>query len=458
MRTHSRARRLALTALCAGTSIGAAGLATMPGQALAAKTSCSNLWGSGSTLQTALQQNTFAAKAANGGAFKNCGTNVPSVFYNLKSDGVTTFGTGSGAGLTEFALQGSPAAITPSKSSNGSWLDGFIGTDDPPSASAMSNAAGIADSHPEVVPVFSAPVAIIVNLPAGCTTKTQPKVTNNDLSAVFDGNLSWNALLTDAGASPSKGCKTAGNPTIDVRYDGSGTSYATKQYFSQIDPNTWTSQYVTDGTTGSTASTWPAPVATTYVDQNGVTQNNQGSPGEANAVLNTDGSIGYVNTADAVNAGFGNWKSGADTFWVEVQNNGTSTSGKVTAAQPITSKNKGACPTNYVGEVPSGDEPDWTGVHDANPSQPSASNYPLCTFTYDVAWQTYVNSSVLAPDYTGQYSGETPAGVETTVKDYLGWVVNSTKGQALTPNYYSPLPTNVASAAVSIVKNEVGIN
>jgi hypothetical protein len=453
MRNHSRARRFALTALCAGGTIGAAGLAAAPSQALAA--TCSNVYGSGSTLQTLIQQSALTP----GFTDPNCSPS-PSVYYNTNAAGMDEGGSGSGAGLTEFALQpavvGGSVAITPSKSENGSFLDGFIGTDDPPNASALSGAAAAADSDPETVPVFQAPIAIIVHLPAGCTIKASPVFTNVTLSAAFANtstdNISWTKLLGQAKAEPS-GCPTT-SPTVQVRYDGSGTTYATKQYFDQIDPTTWNG-FVSDGTTGDTQASWPGTVQTTYSGGN-----DQGSSGEAAAVAATKGSVGYVNTQDASKAGFKAWAAGTSKFWVKIQNNGTSTSGSITGADPVSSSNVSKCTTSFSGTIPHGNEPDWSTVHVARPKQPLSSDYPLCTLTYNVAWQTYINSSVLAPDYTSEYSGETPAGVEQTTRDYLAYELGtgSGQGQTLIPDFYSPLPSQIDTDAASIVSADVGTN
>jgi ABC-type phosphate transport system substrate-binding protein len=461
MRTTLRMRQLALTALCAGGTIGAASLIEMPAAASAATTTynCVNLYGSGSTLQTKIQQQVYTADAGADGAFTvplDC-TSTPSVFYNTDSAGDAQGGSGSAAGLTEFALQapagGGAAAITPTSSNNGSFLDGFIGTDDPPSATAMSTAASAADSDPEPVTVVDAPIAIVVNLPAGCTVKASPLITNTDLAEAFandssDGDtINWTTLLKDAGAGPS-GCGTT-SPIVQVRSDGSGTSFATKQYLSQIQPSEFGS-FVDDGTD------WPGTVQTTY---DGGTADH-GSGGEAAAVVNTVGSIGYVNTADAAAAGFNHWTAGSSTFWVRLQNNGTSNSGTLTGTNPVNATTSAAqCSAVYTGAVPSTttDEPDWTGVHVANPRQSASTSYPLCTLTYDVAWSAYKASTVLAPDYTAKYAGETAGGVGHTVRDYLQWVVGSAsgKGQTVIPEYYNALPTKIDSVAKIIVSDYV---
>lgn len=467
MRTHSRVRRLALTALCAGGTIGAAGLAVVPGQALAATTACSNVYGSGSTLQTPVQEfpvagsgpgaKTFTQLAGPDGAFKNC-SKAPAVGYNtttsLTTEDLPSTGTGSGTGEKEFALDSTAGSVTPADSSNGSWLDGFIGTDAPPSSAQLTNAQNSAGSDPETVPVIQAPVAVVVNLPSGCTVAKSPILTNVDLSKAFDDNISWTTLLTDAGAKPSD-CGTA-DPTVEVRYDSSGTSFAFKQYLSQIDSSLWSPWVETQGQ--GTANSWPAAVSDTYVS-GGQTLDNSGSGGEANAVYDTPGSIGYVNTADAAAVGFGQYAAGATQFWSKVQNNGVGTK-SIVGAEPALSTDKGNCYATYKGTLPSGNEPDWSSVFVANPKMASSTVYSICTLTYDVAWSSYSGSSTLNSLYTNQYTGETPSGVAATTKDYLTWLLGTAtkQGQTVVPLYYTKLPANIQKVAATTVKSYVGLN
>jgi ABC-type phosphate transport system substrate-binding protein len=465
MRTYLRVRSLALTALCAGGTIGAATLVEAPAQALAATPQvCSNLYGSGSTLQTIVEQQTLTVTgSANNAGFtapEDCSTAI-SAFYNTNAAGGALGGTGSGAGLTEFGLQAGANgtnAVTPTSSQNGSFLDGFIGTDDPPTPAQMSAASTAAGSDPEPVPVLQAPIAIALHLPAGCTITTSPIVTNTDLAKALANtsseNISWNALLTDAGARP-KGCSTTVSPTVQVRFDGSGTTFATRQYLSQYDPTF-------AGTVSDSSAGWPGTVQTTYTDSNGVSQNDQGSGGEAKAVVNTAGSIGYVNTADAVSNGINHWAAGASTFYVRVQNNGTSNTGAITGVNPVGSTNAGNCPTVYSGALPgTGTMPDWTGVHVGNPDQTQVSRYPLCTLTFDVAWHTYKAAPILKADYTAKFSGETAAGVENSAKDYLRWEVGNKAGQgqqSLPTTFYNALPPTIQKEALASANAQIGVN
>src|SRR5579875_331285 len=476
MRNHSRVRNLALTALCAGSSLGVAGLVAMPGQALAATTvACSNITGSGSTLQTPAQQNTFSQVAATDGAFKNC-TSTPSVFYNYESDDTTPYpggGTGSGAAQKEFA-SAAPNAIMPGSSSNGTWLDGFGGMDAAPNAANLSLAASAAGTDAEVVPIMQAPVAVIVNLPSGCTVGANPKVTNLDLLAAWENNITWQTLLTDAKAKPKGTCSSA--ITLEARSDSSGTTYAFRQYLYQLSQLTGDGVYTTNQISTSAAEGqssgggWPSATdgssatVSPHEDDNGGpgAGANAGSGGVSNAVATNPGSMGYVNAADANEFnGFNKWSSGKTKFWVEVQNNGTGTS-KVTAAEPATGTNKGNCYATYTGSLPSNtSDPDWSNVAVANPHMKSSTVYPLCTLTYDEAWHSYAADSTVAAFYNARYSGETAAGVGNTVRDYLTWLLStgtSKDGQAVVPTYYSKLPANIQKFAAATVKNEVAVN
>ncbi|HTU28938.1 MAG TPA: hypothetical protein VMF07_06130 [Solirubrobacteraceae bacterium] len=461
MRNHSRVRRLALTALCAGTSLGAAGLAVAPGQALAATTvACSNITGSGSTLQTPAQQNTFSQVAATDGAFKNC-TSAPSVFYNYEADNSTPYpgsGTGSGAAQAEFA-SASPFAITPSKSSNGEWLDGFGGMDAAPNASALASAATAAGTDAEVVPIMQAPVAVVVNLPSGCTVAANPKVTNKDLLNAWENNISWQTLLTDAKAKPKGTCNSS--ITLEARSDSSGTTYAFRQYLYQLS-QALGGDYTT-AQISTSASAWPTGLTIDENDNGGPGAGpNQGSGGLSNAVATNPGSMGYVNAADAnEDNSFNKWASGKTEFWVEVQNNGTGTK-TVDAAEPATSANKGNCYATYAGALPtSKTDPDWSAVAVANPKMKSTTVYPLCTLTYDEAWHSYASDSTVAAFYNGNYTGETATGVKNTVKDYLTWLLatgSAKDGQSVVPTYYAKLPANIRTFAAGTVANQIAVN
>jgi hypothetical protein len=468
MGNHSRARRAALGALCAGASLGAAGLAVVPGSADAStpKVACSTLWASGATLQTAAQQNTFSQVAATDGAFKNCVT-APSVLYNYDADGTTPFpggGTGSGAALDEFALataSGQPApAILPAESSNAQWLDGFAASDSAPNASALTKAASIAGTDAEVVPIVQAPVAVLVNLPSGCSISANPLVRNLDLLSAWENNATWQTLLSDAGAKPTgSGCNSA--ITLEARSDSAGTTYAFRQYLYQLSQLTGDGVYTTAQVSNS-ASAWPASVHVDEDDNGGPGAGlNQGGGGESNAVATNPGSLGYVNAADAnADNGFSNWAKGKSTFWVEVQNNGIGTT-TVTGASPVTTKNVGNCYATYTGSLPSNAaDPDWSSVEVANPTMKSKTVYPLCTLTYDIAWQSYASDATTAGYYNANYSGETPAGVEASVRDYLTWLLGSAKkqGQTVVPTYYTKLPANIDKFAAATVKNQVALN
>src|ERR1700744_516698 len=67
-------------------------------------------------------------------------------------------GTGSGAALTAFAYNGS----TINKN------EAFVGTDEAPTATQISNAKTVSGANPVIVPVAQTSIAVVANLPAGC--------------------------------------------------------------------------------------------------------------------------------------------------------------------------------------------------------------------------------------------------------------------------------------------------
>jgi ABC-type phosphate transport system substrate-binding protein len=457
MRNQSRACCRALSALCCGAIIGVSGGALGAQSARAATTvACSNVWASGSTLQTPAQQNDLPQLAGALGAFANC-SSAPSISYNFEADGTTPYpdgGTGSGAALSEFALA-SPFSLYAADSADGEWLDGFVGTDVAPDASALQSAAGTAGTDAEVVPVLQAPIAIVVHLPTACTVTAQPTVTNLDLLHLWEGDaITWEMLLTDAKAKPvGSGCGAA--ITLEARSDSAGETEAFRQYLYQLSELTHDGVYTT-AQINPGASSWPSSVTVSEASANGP---NDGSGALSEAVEATAGSMGYVDAASAAEYhGFGKWTKGTSEFWVKLQNNGIATS-KVTGGEPQNGNRNAACYVIYQGPLPSSTvDPDWSNTFVANPSERSPTAYPLCALTFDVAWHSYLAAQPIEQYYNANYTGETATGVEDTVRDYLTWLTAHASAQGAIPPYYTELPTTIQKFASTLVKNEVAVN
>lgn len=438
--------------------------------AMASAATYTNITGSGSSLQNAAQL-AWSGEAGADGAF---GTSpFPTVTYTK---------TSSGAGLTEFALQGATPAITPTSSGNGSTLDAYIGTDVAPTSTALGGAATATGTDPETIPVISAPISVDIHLPSGCSVTVSaghsfvtPVFLNADLSKAFLGTTSWANLLTHAisaagatSAESESGCSTdttgSGRPIIQVRSDSSGTSYNYKQYLDQFD-SSWDS-FVNDGAFGTTDA-WPSNTQITDSYSGGTLDS--GSGGEVAAVAATAGSIGYANLADAIqdpaSGTFADWTSASQTtFLAKVQNQGNGTTGTQHGAEPD-SGTTGNCPTVIRGTttIPTGNNPDWSSVFVANFDLANSQNahYSLCTMTFDIGWENYAatgpgsGNDDLAADYGGATAA---ANVGFTAQHYLVWATGTgtTQGQEEIPSYYSALPSNVQTAAHGTATSDLG--
>lgn len=433
-------RRFALGVACASGLVAGAGMAVAPGAALAT-VACANITGSGSTLQVEQQEKWITEvktnKAISGTGANEC-TAAPTIEYDLLT------GTGSGMGLEEFGIQesGGKFELIPTLSSNGTKLDAYVGTDDPPTEAQLAHTKGGAGSKTAettalTVPTVAAPIAIIIHLPAECTLSSEANVTNAHLSTVFaDETITWSTLL---GAAVS-GSKCSEKPMVDVRSDSSGTSFALKQYLCQVNPSLWGKvtkseecesgkEFVTD------ASKWPNETITPEVPLLKHTKGeNLGSPGEAEAVSEEAGSIGYVNLANAAADKFE--LSKGSLFWANIEGeSGTE------FADPLVNASTANCPTTYsfpTGVQAEAEKGFWTKVHLAQKGTKGA--YPICTFTYDIGWENY-KTTALEADYSSKGTE-----VGATAKAYFEYMTKTgSKGQSKLAGDYAPLPTGLNS-------------
>jgi hypothetical protein len=143
-------------------------------------------------------------------------------------------------------------------------------------------------------------------------------------------------------------------------------------------------------------------------------------------------------------------KGVSDHFWVPVQNNGTGTKGSQTFADPNATGN-GYISGNATGGAncasasytpPGGTDPtlsNWDGVIGSNPS---TTNYPICSLTYGLAWDDAAKAYGSAPAIDAR---------QRTVKDYLLYITDSAgsaDGQSILRSLnYDPLPSSIDTTA-----------
>jgi ABC-type phosphate transport system substrate-binding protein len=206
-----------------------------PGAASAAgklgeKCSGSNIEGQGSSLQKLAQQTVWDPQFNISGAGGACNGTQGS----KAKPTVTYTSTGSGAGLESWGANGHAADFEASNA--------WVSTDEPPNSTQISEIEAHGKTETlETLPVLQGAVAIIVNLPAGCTaTSTSPSparlVFNNvTLEKIFRGTITKWSEITEAGDKLSgKTCNAATPITPVVRKDESGTTHIFKKYLGLI--------------------------------------------------------------------------------------------------------------------------------------------------------------------------------------------------------------------------------
>jgi hypothetical protein len=326
-----------------------------------------NLFGSGSSLQKVAQLGSSAQNWAGltatwrttpaDEAWRNGAGPGPTGSFALSSAPATATydSSSSGSGLAEFGDAGTLAGTVDlaedpnADGQNPPELDGFIGSDDPPTSGDLASANAASGGVNEVtVPVFQAPIALALSLPNGIVVGAGGKVnlTNTLVQEVYNGTVpqatngtttypaeSWGALLTLAGlklvlASPtatqftdagtaSGSCtvSTAGTAggnnciELEVRNGGSGTTYSVQGFLSisgdtgyngfSDNESLWPSAIATDGcpSAGGTGSCASDTYAHGYNVGNAT--GNTGSSQLVKNVLADPGTIGYINLADA---------------------------------------------------------------------------------------------------------------------------------------------------------------
>jgi ABC-type phosphate transport system substrate-binding protein len=366
---------------------------------------------------------------------------------------------GSGAGLKAFGAEGESIF-------HGKTVQ-YAGTDEAPNSTQKSEieAHGLGITQKPTLatlPVTQFAVAMIVNLPSGCTATSAAApgrlaLQNKTLYQLWIGHIhTWGELISME-TSESKG-KDANKDEIKgtdclaekikhvVRLDQSGTTHTFKRFLNLISEEKVpfeSAGHVSEGeenfgetAEGAKNTSWPAgdevlrPAA-------------KGGGEEAKLVLNTPSSIGYVNLAEARTEEGATTKEkfvpasvekpgvgGANTesFWAEVQNTGTPSeteSGKGQKyADPSSNGDVDAkAESNCAGEKftngksekfpPKSVFDTWNTVT----SNTKQKAYTLCGLTYD-----------LEVAYENAFEQPPAVGQATTAENYLSYVLNEEAG------------------------------
>jgi ABC-type phosphate transport system substrate-binding protein len=448
---RARAHALALALACASGALAGLGLAT-PGSALAL--ACAETKGSGSTLQNIAQRakgekstgfiEGFAAEKG-----LRC-ESKPTIRYNEFTSGekTETNGSGSGSGLEEFGLEETQSnrAINREFAYDHKALDGFVGTEAAPTQAAMEGSGATNGVHPIVVPIGETAIALVGHTPEGC--KFRLKESNQPDPSIFGEWASkfktWREWLEQLKPAPLEiiGCEE--RQIHEVLAEPEGTTLAFKKYLADLEPTMW--EKFING-----RNEWPEVTEAKaeheeLVGKAKLKVRNEGNVGEALAIKDTPGAIGYVDLADAVAMGFAPYveKDGIEgntIFWDKVQSSQKEVGD---FAEPVAEgalKNSN-CPKEFSLEAKQKEEAEkgnWSHVFLENPSPPQPTSYPLCTFMYDIGWKSYKGLKSKTEKY--------PEGVGNTVSQYLTFEAGVGQKDIENLASYNGLPKNIDELA-----------
>ncbi len=243
-------------------------------------------------------------------------------------------------------------------------------------------------------------VAITFNVPTIAST-THLNFTGEILVEIYNGTITnWN----DARIGLINGGVTLPNQAIYPvhRADGSGTTYAFKDYLSHVDA-WWNNHVPVD-----TSATWPVAGQ----------PSGQGNAGVASYVSNNQGAIGYVDVIYAVNAnlGFGAVLNRDGSFITPTLQSITYAAANETVISPTDLRQ-----------------------HIVNAHGPQS--YPIATYTYIMVYKEMSTNP------------HTSKNAAYALAKFFWWIVGS-DGQSKAPGLiYAKLPSNVVSADQTLLRS-----
>jgi ABC-type phosphate transport system substrate-binding protein len=359
-----------------------------------------NIVGSGATFQNSSHRDLWATTGPASAFRAYCGAGVtpPGVNWNPGSLNGSGFGkqimgwrnSTSGGGNTEDNTSGNL-----SRSPLGGQR--FAGTDEPLSGGELAQINGGTDATGDEgqihqLPISMGAVAVLVNLPDGCTgfydnaattsdhgnvARQRIRLTAQQIETAFRGGSDWDDLVPSITGTTTGGAPCATLPVRRVvRQDHSGTTHAFKDFLRAIAPDFgWLSaQYATPNTN------WPSQGTL-------VVPGSSGGGQLVTAASNNDGTISYSELGTARTSSSSVFVRGTDPaddkYWVQVGTHGTF---RDPASHPdgftsaLTPQRGANCVGATVSGVPTGPNPTlglWTDATAVN----SASVYGICTLT-----------------------------------------------------------------------------
>jgi ABC-type phosphate transport system substrate-binding protein len=369
---------------------------------------------------------------------------------------VTYHSIGSGAGYKEWNEKHNFGTV------------GFVGTDNTVSLSEKESVEKLViegkSSKLLTIPVLQGAVAIVVNLPSGCTATSKAasgRLGFNQalLEKIYKEGATWKEVAEQEGTGNSitgATCSLTGKVTPVVRKDGSGTTHIFKKFLALSDGGSFASEDGKNHTwnelaEGSLSTKWPTAAAVVHAAE-------ETGPGLLKEVAATPGSIGYANLADARNAANGGFTGQSSSrFWAVLENERkektTSKGTKVTRKYKdpakngdVTSASESNCKSTEFSNgggtfpPPSVEEP-WNEVT----AKQFSKTYALCGLTYDLVLTNYE-----------AYTGGTAAEAQTVI-DFENYVLSSKGGAKEIKNHdYSPLPKGLAPLAIKGIEKIEG--
>jgi ABC-type phosphate transport system substrate-binding protein len=426
----------ALVAVCVGA------ICAVSAPAASAQT-CSNLSGSGSSLQNIAQNSVWLPEYATFLLSGMC-TGMAKLQY---------LSTSSGTALKEWGDEGALGSESP--------FPAYIGSDVAPEGPATKGGTQLHEidltTEKEVgvlnavtaVPVAQSAISVIVSLPEGCTPSATPvEITDANLqSEWFEDSTSFATLTGVSGSA----CNV--DPLLEARLKSSGTTAGFKRFLDDITPANWNT--FTSSPAKAENNEWPSG---TKPDES-----TNGTGGElAKTVLETPGTVGYADLADAVAKGFTLTPTehtvGTKKFWsyfAKLENNGEFFS-PAEAVTPITEAGSNCAKAEYAAPSKVAPNEDWSNAKQTNLNKSGAKVYPDCTLTFDAGFLHYGYGG-LATKYSssgGFYEGAEK--VALGIGLFFHWLVKTGEGQSasLLKKQYAALPAPIQSKAEEITTHE----
>jgi len=409
-RTGARASLLAIVALA---TLAVSGLGASSASAAICKGE--KIIGQGASLQKVAQQEIFIPEFEKEFCEKE----------KLEGPEVEYISTGSGPGLKAWGF-------TTEKVEAINYERQYIGTDDAPTEAQIKHARESAELTSKkavnsvVVPVAQTAIAIVASLPKGCKVVAGKGINNADLEAIFSGKIvNWSEVANLEGT-----CSL----TLErvVREEGSGTTFQFKNYLFQINKaapcageKTW-EELEPIGAGEKPNIDWPEceKGALKMAPLRG-----KGGSGVVTKVNEKEGRIGYAALPDA-KAGKGvvlpvqNASNlGKPSGWALPENGELANCANSIYTVPAEARKSGKNHANV----------DWSKVFGGKPGI-GGGNYPICTLTYDLAWDSYANAGFPAAkaEMTGKTAGNYLARL---AKQNTTWIGTLKK-------FYAGLPTS----------------